>query len=59
MSPGDVAPVLGSPEFGARLHDLETRLSAGEEERAELVERLDFAERMVPDVTNRSKELRR
>ncbi len=49
----------GSPELEARLSDLETRLLAGEEERAELVERLDFAERMALEVRNRSKELPR
>lgn len=51
--------VEGSPEIEARLHDLEARLAAGEQERAELVERLDFTERIVLETKDRLKELPR
>ena len=53
---GDVG---GSPEIEARLNDLEARLIAGEQERAELAERLDFTERMVLEAKDRPKGLPR
>ena len=43
----------------ARLNDLEARLIAGEQERAELAERLDFTERMVLEAKDRPKGLPR
>lgn len=51
--------VEGSPEIEARLHDLEARLAVAEQERAELVERLDFTERIVLEAKDRFKELPR
>jgi hypothetical protein len=48
-----------SPELEARLSDLEARLALGEQERAELVERLDFTERLVLEAKDRFKELPR
>lgn len=53
---GDVG---GFPELVARLNDLEARLSAGEQERAELAERLDFTERMALEAKDRPKGLPR
>ena len=53
---GDVG---SSPEIEARLNDLEARLIAGEQERAELAERLDFTERMVLEAKDRPKGLPR
>ncbi len=53
---GDVG---GSPELESRLRDVEARLAAGEQDRAELVERLDFAERMMLEAKDRFKELPR
>ena len=53
---GDVG---GAPEVEARLNDLEARLVAGEQERAELAERLDFTERMVLEAKDRPKGLPR
>ncbi len=48
-----------SPELETRLSDLEARLAAGEQERAELLERLDFAERLLHEAKDRFKELPR
>ncbi len=53
---GDVG---GSPELESRLNDLEARIAAGEQERGELVERLDFAERMMLESKDRFKEFPR
>jgi hypothetical protein len=41
------------------LNDLEARLAAGDQERAELAERLDFAERLVLEAKDQPKGLSR
>ncbi|MBM4188597.1 MAG: hypothetical protein FJ206_14935 [Gemmatimonadetes bacterium] len=50
---------LPSPEVEARLSDLEHRLSDGEQERAELLERLEFAERVLLQAKDPQRELPR
>ena len=51
---------LGVPQdLEARLNDLEARLAAGDQERAELAERLDFAERLVLEAKDHPKGLGR
>lgn len=49
----------GSPELESRLQDLEARVAAGEEERQELLGRLDFAERMLLQAREPDRELPR
>lgn len=46
------------PELEHRLQDLEARVHAGEAERAELLERVEFAERMLLTARDQPKELR-
>ena len=47
------------PELEARLQDLESRMAAAEEERSELLGRLEFAERMLLQSREGPKELGR
>lgn len=49
----------GPADLDGRLRDLEDRVALGEQERAELVERLDFTERMLQRVEETRKELHR
>jgi hypothetical protein len=49
----------GGTELDARLRDLEERVAQGEQDRAELIERLDFAERMLLQAREGVKELPR
>ena len=48
-----------SPEIEARIQDLEHRLAQVEHDRTELVERLDFTERMLSQVRDAPRELPR
>jgi hypothetical protein len=48
-----------SPELEARLQDLEARVAASEEERNELLGRLEFAERMLLQARDQPRELSR
>ncbi len=48
-----------SPELEARIHDLEFRLAEGERDRAELAERIEFAERMLLKANDRPREIGR
>jgi hypothetical protein len=53
---GSVEP---SPEIENRVRDLEERLAQVEHDKSELVERLDFAERMLSQVRDAPRELPR
>ena len=48
-----------APELEARVHELEQRLASLEHERAELQERVDFAERVLLELKEAPKELGR
>lgn len=52
-------PGAGNPELEGRLQDLEARVASGEEERNELLGRLEFAERMLLQAKEPERELRR
>jgi len=48
-----------TPELEARVHDLEQRLAGLEQERTELLERVDFAERLLLEIKEAPRELGR
>ena len=50
---------IGSPELEARVVELEHRLTDVEQERAELAERVEFAERVLLQMKDAPKELGR
>lgn len=47
------------PELEARLQDIEARLQAAEADRSELLERVEFSERMLLSAREQQKELPR
>lgn len=53
---GNLGP---APEVEARINDLELRVADSERERAELAERIEFAERMLLQTKNAPREIGR